>query len=862
MRVYGWLLLLYPSSFRHEYGSEMRLVFADRRRMARGPLATAALWLATLAEVMANAALAHWDLLRQDLAYAVRSLTRARGFAATAILIVALGVGATTAAFSLTDFVLIRPLPFREADRLVKVWEKRPGFPRMELSPANYRDWRAVARSYEHFGAYRGLSVNLVGGGEPQRLNGATFTADVLTALGVAPMIGRPFTEAEDREGAPATVLLSYPLWQSQFGGDPSIVGKTVDLDNQTYTIIGVMPKEFYFPSRRALLWTPMRFGAGEFEDRNDNYLDGIARLRPGVSLDAARAEMNVIAAQFKQQYPKENASTDAVVFTLRDELSEQARVMLLALAGAAGCVLLIACANLANLLLARALQRRRELAVRTALGAGRERLVRQLLTESLVIAGLGGGLGVGLAVLAVPLLSRLVPTALPIAGTPAVDLRVLTFAAATTVLAGIAFGLAPILRAGSANDTAGLRDDHRSGGGSRERLRGALVVAEITVSVVLLVSCGLLLRALWRVQATNPGFATNGVLTVRTVLPMPKYQVTHTRTAFYSRVLPEVRALPGVSAAAYVSFLPMGDMRAGIFPVGINGVVLDRRANQVASLRFVTPDYFRTLDIPLRRGRDVSESDLNDRGQVAIVSESFVRRYFPDRDPIGRRFNFVLKDREIVGVAGDVRVRGLGRESEPQVYVPYQQMGDNELVWYGPKDLVVRTSMDPLTLVDAIRAIVHKADAQVPLSDIQTMTDVVDGETAPRAIQVRLIGGFAALALVLAGLGIHGLLSYAVSQRTQEIGVRIALGAGRGDIFRLVARRSAALAAVGVLLGTGLAFAAGRSLEAMLAGVGVADPRTFAAAVALVIVMTAVGTLAPARRALGVDPITAIRAE
>jgi putative ABC transport system permease protein len=861
MRAYGWLLRLYPVSFRNEYGAELLTIFADRRRESTDALSLAWLWLSTIGEVAGNAALVHWDLLRQDLSYTIRTLRRSPAFAIAAAAIVALGVGATTAAFSLTDFVLIRPLPFDEPHRLVTVYERRPGFPKMELSPANYRDFRSVARSFENFGAYRGLSVNLVGIGEPQRLDGGALTFDVLSALRVSPLIGRRFTQDDDRRDAPATVLLSYRLWQSQFGGDPAIVGTTIDLDNQPYTIIGVMPREFSFPDRDALLWTPMRFAPEEFADRNDNYLASIARLQPGVSLDAARAEMDVVAAQFKQRFPKENATTDAGVFAFGNDFSAQTRTMLIALGGAAACVLLIACANLASLLLARAIERRRELAVRSALGAGRERLTRQMLTESLVLAGLGGAAGIALAAVAVPLLSRLVPLTLPTASLPGVDVRVLTFAVAVTFLTGLAFGLAPIARAGRGTDAAGLHEDVRAGGGRRGPLRGALVVSEIALSVVLLVCCGLLLRAFWRVRAIDPGFTTDRVLTVRTVLPAPKYLATPTRTAFYARVLPAVRDLPGVTAAAYTSFVPMGDMRAGIFPVGINGVLIDRRANQVASLRMVTPGFFRALDVPLLRGRDVAESDTSDRRMVVVVSDSFARRYWTGQDPIGRRFNFVGADREVVGVVGNIRVRGFNRESEPQVYMPYQQMTD-DFFWYGPKDLVVRTTGDPLALVSSVRAIVHRADAQVPLSDIRTMADVVDGETAPRAVQLHAIETFAALAVLLGAVGIHGLLSYAVSQRRQEIGVRVALGAQRRDIFAMVAGQSATLAAVGITAGVALAYAAGRSMEALLAGVGVADAATFAAAVGLTLAMTAAGTFMPTRRALRVDPITALRAE
>jgi putative ABC transport system permease protein len=853
---------LYPASFRDEYGEEIRGVLARRRRDAHTPLAIAVVWLGAITDTCRSAAIVHWDILGQDLRFAVRTLSRTPAFTATAALVAALGIGATTAAFSVTDFVLIRPLPFHEASRLVKVWERRPGYTRMPLSPANYRDWKGVVRSFERFAAYRGLSVNLGATGEPQRLEGAAVTSDLLATLGVAPMAGRAFDETDDREDARGTLLLGYRLWQRQFGGDPSILGRTVELDNKPFTVIGIMPREFHFPNRDAVLWTPMRFASADFRDRNDSYLHVIARLRRTVSLDAARGEMDLVAARFKRQYPAENAQTNAAVFTLREEVSGRYRTMLFALSGAAGCVLLIACANLANLLVARALGRNREMAVRIALGGARTRLARQLLTESVLLSGLGGVAGVVLAAAAVPLLSHLAPSTLPTVEAPVIDLRVLAFAAVVTVLTGLAFGIAPLLSAQRDHGTGGLRDGARAGGGSKERLRAALVIVEIAASVVLLVSCGLLLRALWRIQATHPGFTTEGVLTMRTALPMPKYETTAPRVEFYSRALTEIREVPGISSAAFTSFLPMTDGAGGIWPVGVNGILADRRENQVASLSFVTPDFFRTLRIRLYRGRDVSDSDAADRPYVAVVSNSFAQRYWPGQDPIGRHFFFAHADRQIVGVVGDIHVRNLTSTSEPQVYVPYKQVADKTLEWYAPKDLVVRTTVDPLSLVPAVRAIIRKVDSQEPISDVRTLTEIVDEQTVWRAAQARMIGAFTVLALVLGGIGIHGLLSCVVSQRAREIGVRIALGAQRRDVVSMIARRSAALTVAGLIPGAAVAYQAGRAMQGMLAGVAPADGETFAAATGLVVAMTMVGSVVPALRAVRVDPIAAIRTE
>ncbi len=861
MRAYRLLLHLYPTSFRNEYGGEMCAVFARRRRNVRGALGFVALWLNEIVDVTANACAVHWDILTSDLRYTLRTLSRAPGFTLTAILVVALGVGATTAAFSVTDFVLIRPLPFPDADRLVKLWETKPGYSRMELSPANYRDWRRGSRSFERIGAYHELDANMLGKGEPFRIQGASVSADLFPTLGIRPVLGRSFVASDDRKGAPGTVILSYRMWQNDFGGDPGVLGQHIDLDNAPYTVIGVMPREFLFPSSDAALWTTMRFDESNYEDRNDNWIYAVGRLRPGVTLEQARAEWAVLAARSAKQY-RENQGTGASAFSLRDEVSERSRLLLFALSGASACVLLIACANLANLLLVRTLERRRELAVRRALGAGRERLVRHLLTESAVLALTGGTLGVCVAAMSVPLLARLVPTTLPIAESPTIDARVLAFAAVLIAVTGVVFGLAPVAGAGGDRGVHALREDSRAGGGRKERFRSTLVIVEIVASIVLLVSAGLLIRALWTIQATDPGFRSDGVLTLRTALPPRQYESVATREDFYRRVLSETRALPGVSNAAYISFLPLA-FGGGIWPVSIGGQIeTSRTENNVASLRYVTPGYFSTMSIPLKRGRDVTDADRRERQFVAVVSESFVRRYLPGRDPIGQRFTFAFDERTIVGVAGDIRVRGLERSSEPQVYLSSRQVADGSIFYYSPKDLVVKASVPPTTLVPALRAIIQRADPKLPISDVRTLSDVVDQQTAPRVVQVRVLGAFAVIALALAAIGIHGVLSCAVSQRTKEIGVRIALGAQSGDILGMVVKRSLWLAAAGIVPGVALAYGAGRAMEALLAGVKPFDGPTFGMTILVAMVMTVAGTLMPTLRALRVDPITAIRAE
>ncbi|MDB4965832.1 MAG: hypothetical protein JWN44_1521 [Myxococcales bacterium] len=862
-RLYRALLRLYPASFRAEYGGELWRVFEQRRRDAGGALGLVALWLATIADTLISAAQSHWDISKQDVAFAARTLRRAPGFTVTVMLVAALGIGANAAAFSLTDYVLLRPLPFWEPTRLVAVWERQlqSGFTN-ELSPANYRDWKAASTSFSGFAASTNVSANLVGLGEPIRLDGAAVTSDLLPLIGVQPTLGRVFTAEDDREGAPGTVLLSWGLWQNAFAGDQDVLGHKVTLDGEPYTVIGVMPASFAFPNREAQFWKATRFDGNAFADRTNTYLHGVARLKPGVSVAQARAELDVVTENIERANPKEDPGIRATVRPIRDELSQQARVLVLALSGAALCVLLIACLNLANLLLARAMVRRKELALRAALGAGRDRLVRQLLTESLLLALGGGAIGIVLAMAALPVLTRLVPSALPIAATPAMDLRVLGVAALVTIVAAVAFGVVPSLRACRGIDSDALREGSRAGvGGRRARLVRAVVVAEVCVSLVLLVSTGLLLRTLWRVQGRDPGFRTERVLTLRSWLPFPKYAKTGERAQFYDRVLTQTRALPGVSNAAYISFLPMA-MGGGIWKANVPGQPPVEGAPRSVSLRFVTPDYFATLQIPIREGRDVSPADRGNRAAVAVVSESFVRRHWPGQNPIGKQLNVAFADRTVVGVAGDVRTRGLERESEPQVYLPYEQIPDGWMPFYAPKELVVRSSLDPAALVPQLRAIIRDVDPQQPISNVRPLGDIVAAQTAPRRVQLHVLGSFAIVAFLLAAIGIYGLLSFAVSNRAQEIGVRMALGATPGSIVRMVLREGFLLAAVGSVAGVALAWAAGRSLEALLVGVTPTDGATLAAALVVVLVMTLLGSGIPAWRASRVDPARVMRAD
>lgn len=861
MMLYRLLLHLYPAGFRAEYGDDMAMIFKRRQRDSRGPVATAWLWIQTVADVLINAIGAHFDLFVQDLRYASRTLAKAPGFTLTTILVTALGVGANTAVFTIMDTVLLRPLPYPNSIRLVKMWERKPGYMQMELSPPNYRDWKAQATTLEGMSAFRGQAVNLVGQGEPLHLEGASLTAGMMPLLGVQALRGRVFSEDDDREQAPATLVLSYGLWHSQFGADPAVLGRTVLLDSTPHTIIGVMKPDFRFPNKNARFWTAMRFAKDDFGDRNNNYLHAVAKLKPGVELAQAREEMRIITANLEKAYPKENEKTGATVNLLRDEISDRTRLLVHALSGAALCLLLIACLNLANLQLARGMSRQKELTVRASLGAGRERLVRQLATEGLLLALLGGLAGILAASSAIPFLARMVPENIPF-GEPQIDFRVLGFSFVLTLLTGVAFGVLPSLRIAGGFDSSGLREGSRGGvGGRRERMRGALVMAEVALSMVLLISTGLLIRALLRIQSVDPGFRADGVVTMRTPLPMPKYQKTARRTQFFQSVLGEIKQLPGVTDAAYISFLPIA-MRGGIWAVNISGNSMNRAENHTASLRFITPGFFESLKIPIRKGRDVSDRDTMSTQLIAVVSESFVRRYWPGEDPLGRRFNIGFAERTVAGVVQDIRVRGLEQTSEPQVYLPYQQTPDGALVWYAPKDLVVRSALDPDVILPAIRSVIRKADAELPITRVQTLTEVVQGDTGPRSAQVRMLGVFAALAALLAAVGIHGLLSFGVSQRKQEIGVRMALGAGTGHILQLVLRESLLLSGIGMAVGLAGAYAAGISMRSILAGVEPADAITFIGAAAVCFLMTMAGSLWPAYGAVNVDPAITIRME
>ena len=849
MRWHRALLRLYPRSFRAEYGRELLQVMARQGA------------LETVMDTLANALRIHADILRQDLKYTLRTLRRSPAFSMTAILLTALGIGATTAALAVADHVLVRPLPYRDSNRLIRFQgsdRERGGW--NDLSPANFRDLVARSTTIESAAAYSGRSANLVGFGAPVRLEGQAATGDLFDVLGVEAAVGRRFTREDQRDSAPAVMVLSHAAWRTYFGGDASVVGRTLQLNGVLHTVIGVMPEGFMFPDRITEFWSVLKLPPDAFNDRSNNYLFTVARLKDGRTAEEADAELDTIAIDLERIAPEENERLSTRTQLLRGYMLPATRTMLLGIVGAAVCLLLIASTNLASLLLSRSLSRMREIAVRAAIGAGRERLMRQMMTESLVVATLGGALGVALAMVSTPLLTRLIPTSLPLAESPAVDLRFMAVAAAITFVTALAFGALPARRAAAGADAAALRDSGRVGSSRRtEALRSGLVTAQVALSVVLLVSVGLLGRALWRVAGTETGFKSAGVVTMRTALPWPKYGETARRVTFYERVLNDVRAQPGVREAAYITGLPMV-MTGRIWSAAPEAPTVRLDEDISASARFITPGFFATMSIPMKEGRDIAVSDTRDSAPVAVVSESFVRQAWPGQSGIGRRFRNRNADFTIVGVVGDILVRGLERRSEPQMYFSARQVADNAVIGYTPQELVVRADVPPAALLPAIRQIVQRADPEQPISNVRPLDEIVNDQIAPRAVQARVLGGFAGVAMLLAAVGLYGLLAFAVSSRMREIGLRMALGASPRSMIGLVVKRGIALAGAGVAIGMAAAYGAGRWMETLLAGVSPHDPAVFATATGLTVLLTLAGTLLPALRAARVSPLEATR--
>ncbi|HXG68897.1 MAG TPA: ABC transporter permease [Blastocatellia bacterium] len=814
------------------------------------------------------------ETLFQDIRFGLRRLAKSPGFTVIALLSLALGIGANTAIFSLVNAVLLRPLPFHDPDRLVMVWEEASfaGFPRNTPAPANYADWKAQNQVFEDMAALTWRTYNLTGDGEPEKVSAYAVTANFFPLLGVQPALGRTFLPEEDKPDAGKVAVLSYGLWQSRYGGEPGIIGRDILLNGEKHTVIGVMPAGFQFLESYIGLWVPAAFSQEELANRGSHYLTVVARMKPGVTLPQAQSDMEAIMQRIGRDFPNNTfaGKLGAVVLPLHEQLAGEVRRPLMVLLVAVGLVLLIACANIANLLLARAASRRKEIAVRTALGAGRTRIMRQLLTESVLLAGAGGLAGMLFASWSFAFLQSMIPADMVLSTSLKIDDRVLGYTLLISLLTGIIFGLAPAFQASKVD----LNEALKQGGGRAisaadgNKLRGALVVTEIALALVLLVGAGLLMQTFFRLRQQYSGLRPEGVLTLRTQLPRNKYREHPRRVAFYDQVLERVKALPGVISAGYSTSVPL-EWKGGTSGFVVEGRQLEQMLAQGLSYdanhRQVSADYLKTMGIPLRQGRYFDETDNAQSMPVAIINETMARQYWPDENPIGKRFKIGGPDEDIpwltvVGVVGDVRQMGLDVPVKAEMYVPYQQGAQHP--WYAPRDLVLRAAGDPKSLVAAVRSAVRAVDPEQPVSNIRTMDEILGEEAGPRRMGVILLAAFAGLALLLASLGIYGVLAYFVAQHTPEIGVRLALGASPRDILGLVLRRGMRLTLLGVSIGLAASFALTRLMASLLYGVSATDPATFAAVALLLAGVALLACYLPARRATKVDPMVALRYE
>jgi putative ABC transport system permease protein len=798
-----------------------------------------------------------------DLHIALRGLRRVPGFAVVVVVTLALGIGATTAIYSVVNGVLLTPLPYPQPDRLVLVWEQNPhrGSARNTVSPANYLDWRDRARSFSGLAAFTWTGITLTGG-TPEHVEGRAVTPEFFSVLRVDPAIGRTFTAEESAPGATKVVVLSHGLWQRRFGGDSSIVGRTIAVAGGDVRVVGVMPASFQsMPLGLDQFWQPLGLDPADRE-RRGRYAMVIGRLRDGVTAEAAQAEMTSIAADLAREHVDFNTGWGANVVTLTDQVVGRARPVLLTLLGAVSLVLLIACANVANLMLARTAARRRELAVRAALGASPRRLAREVLTESVVLAAIGGAAGVVLAVWGVELLVTAAPAEVPRLAQIGVDGRVLAVTAAVTLLVGILFGSPGALGRGSDELAEDLHGAGRRAtvGAEARRLRGALVVAQVSLSMVLLVGAGLLIRSLQRLTAVDPGFDASQLLTVAVDLPAATYPDDPRRSAFYTELLRRARAMPGVQSAAMIDFLPLaGPGSATSFTVVGRPAPAPGQV-PVADIRVVDPQYFQTMRIPLRGGRIPDERDRVSAPPVVVINETMARSLWPGEDPVGRRVKVNMWDpdaeTEVIGVVGDVRQDRLDGDRRAMIYYPAAQAPTISM------NLVLRTAGPPLDLAAPMRAAVREIDSDQPVGQVTTMQSIVRLSIADRRFPMFLLSLFAGLAVTLAAVGIYGVLSYSVGLRSQEIGVRMALGARVTDILGMVLKQGGILVAVGGAVGLGSALALSRVLRGLLFGITPADPGTYLA-VCLVLALVALGAMAlPARRAAAVDPMRALKSE
>ena len=803
------------------------------------------------------------DALLKDVRYGVRTLRKSPAFTLVALFTLALGIGATSTIFTAVHAVLLRPLPFQAPEQLALVYEtSREGDnPRFVTSAPTFLDWQQQNRVFSSMAAFLEAGYNLAGSDAPERVGGARVTGDFFRTLGVAPALGRALTVDDDQSGGPANAVLSWRLWQNRFAGDASVIGRTVTLDERAYTVVGVMPAEFRFPSAEVAVWVATRWTPEQVQApaaRGGHGWTVVARLRPGVTLAQAGSEMQTIADRLSAEYPDFQSKFGAAVYSLPSEAVGDVRTGLLVLMGAVGLVLLIACANVANLMLARAATRQREMAIRSAIGASRRALVRQLLTESLVLALAGGTLGLLLATWGTGLLASLGSIGVA-EDALRVDWRIVLFATGTSLLTGVMFGLAPALQAARPDLNEVLKDGNKGSAGlGRGRMRDSLLVAEVALSLLLLVGAGLLVRSFIRLQDTHPGFHAANVLTARVQLPSATYGDTLRRAAFQRDLLERLGALPGVRSAALASGLPLSGVDA-VYGYWVDGRTHTLSDLPVANYYGVSPAYFAALQIPLRRGRSFTDMDRMNGHRVALVNETAARQHFPGEDPIGRVVHVGSPDDagfEIVGVVADTRHGSLSAAPPPQLYVPIAQRPGLGV------SIVLRTTGAPDALAAAVHREVRALDGSLPLSRVSSFQTLLDDGVARPRVTALLLGVFAALALVLAMVGIYGVIAYGVAQRTHEFGIRMALGAARGDVVRSVLWHAMRLAGIGIAVGLAAAFGLSRFLESLLYQVSASDPLTYLGLAAVVAMVALAAAYIPARRATRVMPMLALRGD
>ncbi len=808
-----------------------------------------------------------WDNLRKDLGYAWRTLRRGPAFAVAAVLTLALGIGANTAIFSVIDAVLVRPLPYPDSNRLVMLYQRNDAGDSQALSPADFLEYRRQRHLFEPLSAFRDMPFNLSGGEGAERVAGAVVTPDFFVAFRTPALLGRALSPDRDKPGDSRVVVLSYALWQRRFGGDRRVVGKPIVVDGAPAEVVGVMPGSFQFPVGSEI-WASARYAVPEHplhpadnpsNLRDSHYFEAVGRLAPGVTLKRAQAESDALARRLKKQYGDDEEGVGADLVTLRDDLVDATRSALLILLGAVALLLLIACVNVINVLLARGASRRKEFAIRGALGAGRGRIVRQLLAESALLAAAGGGLGAALAYWTLPALRTLAPANM-LAGQPIeMDTGVLLFTALVSATTGILCGLFPAIHIANP-DIAGMLNEGGRGSASGLRAAGtrnALVVSEIALAAVLLVSAGLLLRSFDRLLAAPKGFRPERILSLQLSLSPTRYPNAPARAGFVRQLIERINAVPGVLSTAAISRLPLNPGNS-TRSVEIQGRTSPPSADVTPDFLVATPGFFPSMGIPIVRGRDFTPRDTGTAPTVAIVNEAMARYFWPAQDPIGKLIKVGVQENwsPVVGVVSNIRQHHLDQAPRPAVYVPYEQDTWPFMAF------VVRTGMEPAAAVSAVRAAVRSVDKDQPIYNVRTMDEVVSASLASKRLSMVLLGLFALVAVALACIGIYGVMAYAVAERTHEIGVRMALGAKSGAVLRLVVVHGLRLAFVGIAAGLILSLAAARLLSRLLYGVSPWDPLTFAGIALLLVSMAAVASLIPARRAVQVDPVIALRIE